>query len=260
MHLDALLGCLQRIRPEDLMPLQLSPRLYGNVYVIQCTGSLVLGDEVRALETAIGQATHQSIYLVLNLGSIERIDSIGLGLLVRSCTGLGKRGGDLRLAAAPPLVVALLRRTSLTKLFKLFPTEEDAIASFRRLGSVPKLPTARGTRLLVFDPSPHLCVFLRSVLSCRGFEVRSATNLQEAGLLLDAQSVEVLLIGPGTAQLSPDVAAATLAPSSPGATVLQLPPDFKSLDAAQATEALLGLFAPEKAASIRQPNRISVVE
>ena len=242
------------------MPLHLSPRLHGNIYVIQCTGSIVLGEEVGALETVIEQATQQSSHMILNLGRTERIDSIGLGLLVRSCTRLGKRGGDLRLAAVPPLVIALLRRTSLTKLFKLFSSEEDALASFRKLGSVPKLPTAHGTRLLVFDPSPNLCVFLRSVLSCHGFEVRSATTLREAEVLLSAQPAEILLIGPGTAQLHPEMAAAALASASPGALTLQLPPGFKSLDAAQATEALLGLFAADEASSVPPSIRTSAVD
>ena len=224
------------------MSLRLHFRLHGNVYVIQCTGRIVLGDEVRSLEAALEHGAQQSIRLVLNLKDVDRLDSIGLGLLTRFCTRLGARGGDLRLASLPAPIASLLRLTTLTRIFKLFPTEEEAIASFHRLGVLPKIPTPHGTRLFVFDPSPDLCVFLRSVLSCRGFEVRSANNLQDAKVLLGMEAAEILLIGPGTAQLRSASSASTLAECAPAAKVLQLRPDFKSLDAQQAADVLLALL------------------
>lgn len=227
--------------------------------MIQCTGWLVLGEEARALEAALERGAHQATRLVLNLAGLERMDSIGLGLLVRFCTLLGRRGGDLRLASPSPFVVSLLKLTTLTKVFKLFRSEEEAIASFRKLGSLPKLPVGHGRRVLFFDPSADLCVFVQSVLACHGFEVRVATNMVEAKYQLSEEPVDVLLIGPCIAQLTPERATLELAEAAPEADTLHLPLNIKSLDAERAAEALLTLFPSGTSATLRASGAREIV-
>ena len=65
------------------MLLNLSSRHVGNVYVIQCAGRVVLGEEVKALEAALDHGAHEFTQFVLNLGELNRLDSIAMGLLVR---------------------------------------------------------------------------------------------------------------------------------------------------------------------------------
>ena len=83
------------------MLLTLKARFVGNVYVIECVGRIVLGEEVKALETALELAEREFTQIVLTLSEVSRLDSIAMGLLVRYAERLGKRGGGLRLAGPP---------------------------------------------------------------------------------------------------------------------------------------------------------------
>lgn len=112
------------------MPLSLQTRCSGEVHVIQCTGRIVLGEEIKSLEAALEESTRESARVVLNLAAVDRLDSMGLGLLVRYTQRLGIRGGGLRLAAPPASTTTLLNMTKLSDLLKSYPTEEAAIISF----------------------------------------------------------------------------------------------------------------------------------
>jgi len=112
------------------MLLSLKSRFVGNVYVIECVGRIVLGEEVKALEAALEFAEREFTQIVLNLAEVNRLDSIAMGLLVRYAERLGKRGGGLRLAAPPPFVTNLLNMTKLSPMLPGYPSEEEAIVSF----------------------------------------------------------------------------------------------------------------------------------
>src|SRR6202035_5362547 len=120
---------------EDAMLLKLTSRFVGDVYVIECVGRVVLGDEVKALETALVVAEREFARIVLNLGEVNRLGSIAMGLLVRYAERLGKRGGGLRLAAPPAFVTNLLNMTKLSGMLPSYLTEEEAIVSFLQQAS-----------------------------------------------------------------------------------------------------------------------------
>lgn len=69
--------------------------------------------------------------LVLDLAGLPSIDSIGLGEIVRSYTGVTRKGAKMKLAAVPKKIVDLLRVTRLIVAFELQPTEDDAVAAFQ---------------------------------------------------------------------------------------------------------------------------------
>jgi anti-anti-sigma factor len=192
------------------MPLHLSSRFQGNVYVIQCSGFIVLGDEVNALEAALERGAREFSRFVLNLAEVDRLDSIALGLLVRFATRVQKRGGDLRLAAPKPFVVKLLTITTLDKIIHAYPTEEEAVASFTKHGPNQRPTHKPQTSVLVFDQSADLCLFVKTVLSGHGFDVRSTNSLRDARILLGVDKVDYILVGPGTPQLSPETVRTSL--------------------------------------------------
>lgn len=227
---------------EGSMPLTLTTRHCGNIYIIQCAGRILYGEEERSLGAVFNHAEHEFCRFVLGLAEITRLDSMGVGLLVRHNMLAVKRGGGIHLAAAPPFVTSLLELTQLTRTIPNFATEDEAIMAFLNRASPPRTDAKHGPRLLVFDPSADLCVFARSVLSQRGFDVRTTCAFGDAKLLLRAGPVDYVLVGPGTPQLPADTAARDLASIAPRASVLQLGADFKSHDALTATETLLELF------------------
>lgn len=223
------------------MSLTLDTRHIGSVYIIECAGSIVLGEEERALDAALDHAEHGFSRIVLELSGISRLDSMGLGLLVRHSTRLAKHGGGIRLAGSPAFVIKLLDLTKCSLILPNFDSEEEAIGSFSTRPSV-KTAAERGPRLLVYDPSADLCMFARTVLSQHGFDVRTTCAFGDAKLLLRVGGMDYVLVGPGNSQLPAELAARDLAAIAPRASVLQLSSDFKSHDALHATEQLLQLF------------------
>ena len=224
------------------MLLSIKSRFVGNVYVIECVGRVVLGEEVKALEAELERGEREFTRIVLNLAEVNRLDSIAMGLLVRYAERLGKRGGGLRLAAAPAFVTKLLDMTKLSSMLPNFPTEEEAIVSFLKQEPTDELQERRGPRVLVVDESPDLCVFVRTVLMQHGYDVRSTCSFRDAKILLGVDSVDYIVVGPGTPQLSAETVIHTLTALSPKATAFRLAPDFKIRDAREATDALLQMF------------------
>jgi anti-anti-sigma factor len=226
------------------MELTLKSRFVGNVYVIQCAGKIIAGPEAKALEAALDDAAYEFRRFVLSLSQLTRLDSIGLGLLVRYAVRLRQRDGDIRLAAPPPFLVTLLDLTKLSETFQSFPTEEEAILSFLRQRPVQEGAAQRrhGPRVLVVDESADLCVFVRTVLQKHGFDVNSSCLLADAKVLLQVDKVDYILAGPSTPQCPAEMTLKALTPFAPRAAALRLDDNFKSLDAEQATSALLRLF------------------
>lgn len=234
---------------EGAMLLSLKSRFVGNVYIIQCTGRLVLGEEVKSLEAAFETASHEFTRFVLNVSELNRLDSIGLGLLARYAERMGKRGGGIRLAAPPPFIETLLDMTKLSSLLLSYPTEEEAILSFLKQRSAQEAQGKRGARVLVVEESGDLCVFVRTVLMQHGFDVKSTCSFRDAKLLLRVDEVDYILVGPGGPQLSSETVLRSLTALAPRATALRLDAEFKSCDAREATDALLQMFGANGALS-----------
>jgi anti-sigma B factor antagonist len=224
------------------MLLSLNSRFVGNVYIIQCKGRVVLGDEVKGLEAALETGAREFPRIVVDLKEVSRLDSIAIGLLVRYAERLSKAGGGLRLASAPPFVVNLLNMTKLSGLLQSFPTDEDAIVSFLKQSSAEGKPEKSGPRVLVVDESPDLCVFVRTVLMQHGFDVKSTCSFRDAKILLGVDEVEYILVGHGNPELSSETMVRSLTALAPKAKAIQLDADFKIKDASEATESLLQMF------------------
>ena len=58
------------------MLLALKSRFVGNVYVIECVGRIVLGEEVKALEKALELAEREFTQIVLNLSEVKDRKSV----------------------------------------------------------------------------------------------------------------------------------------------------------------------------------------
>ena len=224
------------------MPLSLKSRSCGNVYLIHCHGRIVAGVEVDSLEAALDMGARESSRIVLCVSEVNRLDSIGIGLLVRYATRLRKRGGDLRLAGPPPFLTALLELTMLTGILPAYPTEAEALLSSLKQSPVSNSQEKPGPRVMVLDQSADLCGFVTTVLTQQGFDVKSANYFHDAKILLQVDHVDYILVGPDTAQLCDETVLGSLKALAPRATALQLAADFKCQDAMEASEALLQLF------------------
>jgi anti-anti-sigma factor len=224
------------------MSLSLNSRLCGNIFVIYCEGRIVAGHEAEALEKALDMASREVPRIMLQVSEVKRLDSVGIGLLVRFATRLRKLGGELRLVAPPSFITDLLKLTMLSGVLPVDATEEDGIVSFSKQPSFKETHQKAAGRVLVLDQSPDLCAFVRSVLTEHDFEVRSANLVRDARMLLQVDPVDYILIGSDSPQLCSEPVVVSLKALAPKATTLQLAPGFKSREALDATSALLQLF------------------
>ncbi|HUB18665.1 MAG TPA: STAS domain-containing protein [Acidobacteriaceae bacterium] len=224
------------------MPLQIEERFCGNVFILQCTGRIVQGEELKALEAVLDKVVREFHRVVLSIAGVTRADSSGVGLVVRYAANLRKRGGDIRLATPPPFITEILEITLLNTVIDSYDVEQDAVLSFLRQPWPPGAHDHPGHRVLVVDRSPDLGAFVRVVLARHGFDVRSASLVSDARVLLLVHSADYVLVGPGTPQKPATAILAALKNLAPRARALELTPDFRTLDAHQAAELLLEMF------------------
>ncbi len=102
---------------------------HDNVIVISCLGPLVAGCTAE-LRTVATDAVAKTGCVILDLHSVPRIDSAGLGLLARLCATARGRSGDVKVAGASGQVADLLELTLQGRLLTMYPKVEDALAAF----------------------------------------------------------------------------------------------------------------------------------
>jgi anti-sigma B factor antagonist len=200
----------------------------------------VYGEESRLLDDALQRGLREFTRVVLNVADVNRIDSAGMGLLVRYMWHTRNRRGDLRLAGPSPVLTSLLEVTKLATVFKVYPNEEAAIVSFLKEGALPASQSENtGPRVLFLDPSPDTCAFVRALLTRHGYRVLSTGLMGDAKILLSASTVDVIVLGPDTGLLSSPATLDVLHKLAPGAKAVVLEREFKSSSAEQAGIALL---------------------
>jgi len=222
------------------MSLAIESRHCGSVYVVRCAGRIVSGEESKVLDEALQRGLREFSRLVLNVSEVSRVDSAGMGLLVRFLWHTRNRRGDLRLAAPSPFVTSLLEMTKLSSVFRLYPDEEAAIVSFLKEGvNAPAESDNSGPRVLFLDPSPDTCAFVRAVLSRHGYRVLSTGLMGDAKILLSASTVDVIVLGPDCGNLTAPATLEVLRKLAPAAKTVVLEREFKSRSADEAGVALL---------------------
>jgi anti-sigma B factor antagonist len=113
------------------MPLYIVEKLVGGRILLDLRGRITLGRETETFRLKIRQlldAGHRR--LILDLGEITYIDSVGLSTLVESMTSVRKQGGDLKLVRLPHGVHQLLQITRLVTVFEIYDNLESALQAF----------------------------------------------------------------------------------------------------------------------------------
>jgi anti-sigma B factor antagonist len=109
--------------------LRISERSAGHTTILDLQGDLLGAESISRLSPIvrrIAQSGRQQ--LLLNLEGVESIDAGGLGALVDAYRTVARHRGTFALAAAPRRVRDLLVITRLATVFRLFESEEEAVA------------------------------------------------------------------------------------------------------------------------------------
>lgn len=220
------------------MPLILNTRQVGDVSIIRCGGRIVAGAEAEKLRAEIRELLVDRRDILLHLGEVTFIDSSGLGTLVRVLTSARRVGGDVKLCHVPEIILKVLRMTNVVKLFEVYESEQEAVASFYKRARVSEEAASRGPTVLCVDQSPDVLVCLREILRNAGYHVLTNSNLHDSLILMRATRLSLLVLGPnltaspGTQQAFREACAAL--------PVVELGTSFCTQDAGHAASELLG--------------------
>jgi anti-sigma B factor antagonist len=106
-------------------------RRIDDVTVLELQGRLVFDDGDRAFRARVDELVEQGrMRIVVNLAAVTYIDSCGIGSLVAKFVSLRRKGGDLRFVHVTPRSNRLLQITRLIGIFRIFDSEDEAVASF----------------------------------------------------------------------------------------------------------------------------------
>jgi anti-sigma B factor antagonist len=113
------------------MHLALSTRQVGGVTIVDISGRIVLGEESASLRDLICDLLSKGQkQILLNLGAVDYIDSMGLGSLVGASVTVRNQGGELKLLNLPNKLADLMQITKLYTVFDIMTNEATGVKAF----------------------------------------------------------------------------------------------------------------------------------
>lgn len=113
------------------MSVDIQTSQHNSVTVLACSGQITLGQSSTLFRNTLREILKQgSRALLLDLTGVTYLDSTGIGELVGAYTAAYNVQAKIKLCSVPQKVVELLEITRLITVFELYPTREEALASF----------------------------------------------------------------------------------------------------------------------------------
>jgi anti-sigma B factor antagonist len=112
------------------MALTVATQIRGDVVVFRCRGRIVFQDEGVVLRERVKNELTGTSKIVIDLCSVDYLDSAGLGILVALHTAAKNRGGDIKLVSPSERVQRVLSETRLNTVFCVYTTVDNALAAF----------------------------------------------------------------------------------------------------------------------------------
>jgi anti-sigma B factor antagonist len=114
------------------MSFKATTRDVGDVTVIDLDGRITLGEGSNLLRDLVRERLAKGRRkILLNMATVNYVDSTGLGELVSAYRLIKSEGGELKLLGINKKVTDLLQITKLYTVFDIHNDETQAIASFR---------------------------------------------------------------------------------------------------------------------------------
>ena len=113
------------------MTVKASTRQSGSVTIVDLSGQIKLGEGTSVLrETVKDLLGKGQKKILLNLGDVNYVDSITVGVLISALTSVRNQGGELKLLHLTKKVRTVLEITRLYPVFDVLDDEAEAIAAF----------------------------------------------------------------------------------------------------------------------------------
>ncbi|MCK6542126.1 STAS domain-containing protein [bacterium] len=103
----------------------------NGVVVLELKGNIMGGPDATQLNDEIHTRIKQGKKnFVVNMQSVDLINSSGLGILISNLTTVKNNGGDLRLTNLSPKIKQIFQITKLATVFKQYDSVDDGVKSF----------------------------------------------------------------------------------------------------------------------------------
>lgn len=107
-------------------------KLTDTLALVEIEDKLMTDEHIQMLQSAVKDVvSEESVNVILDLSKIKRINSIGLGCLISIYTTVSNKKGVLKVGGINEFVKNVLNITKLNEVFEIYPTKEDAIATFQ---------------------------------------------------------------------------------------------------------------------------------
>lgn len=104
-------------------------QLDSGVAVVTISGRLAMGAETERLDATVkGLLLKDQKKFVLDITTLDYVDSSGIGMLVSCLTNVKKAGGELKLAGANPRIRRIFAMTGVDTMMPMCDTLADAMA------------------------------------------------------------------------------------------------------------------------------------
>jgi anti-sigma B factor antagonist len=121
---------MRRQRPlEERVDLTLSTRVEGDRTVVVVGGEIDVYTAPKLREHLIDLVSGGSYNLIIDMESVDFLDSTGLGVLVGGLKRVRSHEGSLNLVCTQDRILKIFRITGLTKVFPIHATVDEALAA-----------------------------------------------------------------------------------------------------------------------------------
>jgi len=111
--------------------MKISEKIQDDAVVISLEGKVMGGPDATVFHGKLHEyVSGGKKKVVVELGKVEWMSSVGLGMLISALTTMKNAGGGMKLANVTDSINSLLTITKLVTIFETFDTVEDAIKSF----------------------------------------------------------------------------------------------------------------------------------
>lgn len=115
----------------ERVPMEISVRESGDVFLLEVRGRLTIGEPSEQLNDALHSVVKRGgRKVIVNLNGVPQIDSSGISSLVRISIQLAREGGALHLVCGAGRVRDSLTVTRLVEAIPTFKSDDEALDDF----------------------------------------------------------------------------------------------------------------------------------
>lgn len=119
------------LSPPLMNTVEITSEKIGDILCVYLKGSALDASNVSRFRHETAHLFQDNANFVFELGGLEFVDSSGIGALLSCLRKAHSAGGNVKIAALQSGVRSLFELVRMNRLFEIFETKDDALASFR---------------------------------------------------------------------------------------------------------------------------------